>query len=135
MHETVRGSELPSVMALAYLGDAAHSLYVRRMLVGRGISKSGELNRLSQLYVTAAAQAKMLVKIQGELFEDELDVCRRAQNSSHLNKPKHARLAEYRLATGFEALIGMLEWLGDFERLDCLLKIAHTEIKENDSED
>ena len=135
MHETVRGSELPSVMALAYLGDAAHSLYVRRMLVGRGISKSGELNRLSQLYVTAAAQAKMLVKIQGELSEDELDVCRRAQNSSHLNKPKHARLAEYRLATGFEALIGMLEWLGDFERLDCLLKIAHTEIKENDSED
>ena len=48
--------------------------------------------------------------------------------------PKHAKLAEYRLATGFEALIGMLEWLGDVERLEYLLKTAHTEIKENDTE-
>ena len=55
MHKTVRGSELPSVMALAYLGDAYYSLYVRRMLVARGISKSGELNRLARLYVNAAA--------------------------------------------------------------------------------
>lgn len=135
MHETVRGSELPSVMALAYLGDAVHSLYIRRMLVERGVCKSGELNRLSQMYVTAAAQAKMLLGIQSELGSDELDVVRRAQNSTHLNRPKHARLSEYRLATGFEALLGMLEWLGDKERIKYLLEIANTEIKENDTED
>lgn len=135
MHETLRGSELPSVMALAYLGDAVHSLYVRRMLVERGVCKSGELNRLSRLYVTAEAQSKMMQRIQGELLPDEADVCRRAQNSTHLNKPKHAKLSEYRLATGFEALIGMLEWLGDTERIKYLLEIANTEINENDTED
>ena len=104
------------------------------MLVARGISKSGELNRLARLYVNAAAQAKMMEKIECELYEDERDVCRRAQNSSHLNKPKHAGLREYRLATAFEALVGMLECLGDYERIDFLLKTAHMEIRENDSE-
>ena len=33
--------------ALAYLGDARHALYVRRMLVEKGICKSGELNEAS----------------------------------------------------------------------------------------
>ena len=129
MHEKTNGTELPSVMALAYLGDACHSLYVRRMLVGRGISKSGELNEQAQRYVTAAAQAEMLIKIKSELLEDEYEVCKRAENSTHLNKPKRAKLSEYRMATGFEAVIGMLEWLGDRERIDYLLNIAHGEIK------
>ena len=129
MHEKTNGTELPSVMALAYLGDACHSLYVRRMLVGRGISKSGELNEQAQRYVTAAAQAEMLIKIKPELLEDEYEVCKRAENSTHLNKPKRAKLSEYRMATGFEAVIGMLEWLGDRERIDYLLNIAHGEIK------
>ena len=135
MHDRINGASLPSVMALAYLGDASHSLYVRRMLVERGISKSAELNALAQRYVTAQAQAQMMLEIQDELLDDEKEVCTRAQNSTHLNKPKHAKLYEYRLATGFEALVGMLEWLGDTERLNYLLKIAHMEIKTNDTED
>lgn len=134
MHERINGTDLPSVMALAYLGDAAHSLYVRRMLVGRGISKSGELNTEAQKYVTAERQAEMMKKIRGELLPDECDVYRRAENSTHLNKPRHARLADYRAATGFEAVLGMLEWLGDRERLDYLMNIAHGEKAENDTE-
>ena len=127
MHEKTTGCALPSVAALAYLGDARHSLYVRRMLVGRGISKSGELNRESLKYVTAEAQSLMFSKIEGLLCDDERDVARRAQNSTHLNAPKHARLSEYRRATGFEAVIGMLEFLGDEERLSELLRVAHSE--------
>lgn len=146
MHEKTNGSSLPSVAALSYLGDAAHSLYVRRMLVGRGITKSKELNALSLSFVTAEAQARMLLRIEGMLLPDELSVVRRAHNSTHLNKPKRASVRDYRLATGFEALIGMLEWIGDRERMTMLLDAAHsedgTEIlttekdeeKENDSE-
>ena len=130
MHDKVNGANLPSVMALAYLGDACHALYVRRMLVFSGIPKSGELNERAKKYVTAAAQAEMMLKIKGELLPDEIEVCKRAENSTHLNKPKHAKLSEYRLATGFEAVLGMLEWLGDRERLDYLLKVAHMEIEE-----
>lgn len=135
MHERVIGARLPSTQALAYLGDACHSLYVRRMLVLRGISKAGELNRLSLEYVTAERQAVMFGRIEGLLLDDEREVYRRASNSGHLNKPKHASVGEYRIATGFEAVIGMLYYIGDDERLNMLLDAAHTEEKKNDTED
>ena len=134
MHDRVLGSELPAVMALAYLGDARHGLYVRRMLVERGITKSGELNELALSYVTAEAQAKAYEKIEKHLTESERDTFRRAYNSTHLNKPKRASGKDYRTATGFEAVLGMLEWIGDRERLDEILKTAHTEDMENDTE-
>ena len=127
MHEGLIGASLPTTAALAYLGDARHSLYVRRMLVERGICKSGELNEASLKYVTAEAQANMMRRIEPLLLEDERDVYRRAANSGHLNKPKRASAADYRAATGFEAIIGMLEWIGDFERLEMLLNEAHKE--------
>ena len=111
--------------ALAYLGDARHALYVRRMLVEKGICKSGELNEASLAYVTAEAQAQMMRKIEHLLLDDERDVYKRASNSGHLNRPKHASAADYRAATGFEAVIGMLEWIGDTERLEMLLNAAH----------
>lgn len=136
MHEKINGGALPSVAALAYLGDARHSLYVRHMLVRRGISKSGELNRLSLHYVTAQTQAAAYLKIEDKLLDDERDVYRRAYNSTHLNKPKSASGQEYRMATGFEAVVGMLVWLGDEERIEELLKIACDGIGgyENDTE-
>ena len=135
MHGKTIGTALPSVAALSYLGDARHSLYVREMLVKRGISKSGELNKLSLGYVTAEAQAKMYRKIEPHLADDERDVFRRASNSTHLNRPKHASITDYRYATGFEAVIGMLHFIGDESRLKELLDIAHSErTDENDTE-
>ena len=131
MHEKISGAQLPSVAALSYLGDACHSLYVRRMLVARGITKSSELNKASLSFVTAEAQAKMYAKIEGLLLDDEREVYRRASNSTHLNKPKHASVGEYRIATGFEAVVGMLYWIGDVERLNMLFNEAHKEEDEN----
>lgn len=119
-------------MALSYLGDARHSLYIRRMLVTRGIAKSKELNQKALEYVTAEAQARAYLRIESELCEEEKATFKRAFNSGHLNRPKHASLKEYRTATGFEAVIGMLEWLGDTARLEYLLNLAHREEKDND---
>ena len=127
MHEKVLGAALPSPMALAYLGDARHSLYIRRMLVARGISKSGELNERSLDFVTAKSQAAAMRKIENLLLEDEMEVYKRASNSGHLNKPKNASAADYRAATGFEAVIGMLTWIGDEERVEELLSSAYAE--------
>ncbi len=130
MHEKTTGARLPSVAALAYLGDARHSLYVRRMLIEKkNLTKSADLNKEALRYVTAEAQAKMYRKIEDMLIEDELSVFKRAQNSTHLNRPRHASIADYRTATGFEAVIGMLEWIGDTERLTLLLDKAHEEEK------
>lgn len=137
MHDNVTGAELPAVLALAYLGDARHSLFVRAMLVRRGISKSAELNELSLKYVTAEAQAEAYARIEHLLLEDEKDVFRRAYNSTHLNKPRRSSGKDYRTATGFEAVIGMLTYIGDEERLNNLLEIAvrNAEGDKNDTED
>ena len=135
MHDKILGSSLPSTQALAYLGDAAYSLFVRRMLVESGLSKAKDLNRETQKYVTAEAQAEMYRRIEHLLLNDEREVFRRAANSTHLNRPKHASVTDYRYATGFEALIGMLVWIKDDERLEEILTEAHKEIKGNDSED
>ncbi len=125
MHEKVIGGQLPSVLALAYLGDSRHSLYVRKRLIAKGFSKPGDLNRESLAYVTASAQAKMYERIEPILLDDEREVFRRASNSTHLNKPKSASGKDYRTATGFEAVLGMLEWLGDEERIEQILDIAY----------
>ena len=127
MDGKLTGAKLPSVAALSYLGDAYHALYVRKMLVDSGISKSGDLNKRALEYVTAEAQTKMYKKIESLLTEDEAAVFRRASNSTHLNRPKHASIFEYRTATGFEAVIGMLYVLGNDGRIKELLDLAHTD--------
>ena len=125
--------QLPPVMALAYLGDARHSLYIRRMLIERGLVKSADLNRESLKYVTAEAQARAFERICESLTEEELAVFQRARNSTHLNRPKHASGREYRTATGFEAVIGMLHYLGDEERIEYLLKKSCCEEEKDDT--
>lgn len=134
MHDKILGASLPSTQALAYLGDAAYSLYVRRMLVAKGLTKAKDLNRETLKYVTAEAQAAMYRRIEHMLLDDEREVFRRAANSTHLNRPKHASITDYRYATGFEALIGMLAWIRDDERIEELLNEAHKENTENDTE-
>ena len=131
MHEKIRGTSLPTVAALAYLGDARHSLYVRHMLVCRGLAKAAALNEAALAYVTCEKQAEMYRRIEHLLLDDEREVFKRASNSTHLNKPKRAGGADYRAATGFEAVIGMLHWIGDEERLNMLLDEAHRHSDEN----
>ena len=133
MQSEFNPSLLPGVMALAYLGDARHALFVRRMLLEKNVRKPKELNLLALDYVTAEAQARAYERIAELLTECESDVFKRAYNSTHLNKPKHASGKEYRIATGFEAVIGMLEWMGNEERINELLTAAYKE-KENDTE-
>ena len=136
MHEKIIGASLPSVGALAYIGDARHSLYIRTMLVRRGVSRSGDLNKEALLYVTAEAQAEAYSKIESMLSDDEREVFKRAFNSTHLNKPKRASGKDYRTATGFEAVIGMLSFIGDEDRIEELLSIACSNNggNENDTE-
>ena len=136
--QNIRGSDLPSVQALSFLGDAVHSLFVREMLAEGGISKSGRLNDVARQYVTAEAQAEAARRVLAHFDEGETDLYRRAHNSSHLNKPKHASGADYRAATGFEAVLGALWHLGETDRARELFRISITEIQEegqkNDSE-
>jgi ribonuclease-3 family protein len=127
MREKIIGANLPSGAALAYLGDAWYSLYVRRRLIEAGIEKAGELNEAALSFVTAKKQAERMRRILPLLSEDEAGVFRRAANASHPHRPKGATAADYRYATGFEALLGMLFYVKDEERLLYLMEEAHAE--------
>jgi ribonuclease-3 family protein len=123
MSDSVNQASLPSVMALAYLGDAYYSLSVREMLIKHKISKSKDLNLASLKYVTAEKQAEMFEKIKTALTEDEALCARRAYNSTHLNPPKRAKIKDYRAATALEALIGMLYYTKNTERLEKIMTV------------
>ena len=129
MEEKIRQSDLPTVAALAYLGDAVHSMDIRRRAVASGLSKSGTLHTFTAGVVNATAQAAMLDAIESVLSDDECELCRRAANSKHLQHPKHATDAVYRRATAFEALLGMLYHLGREERLRTILDLSYQSLK------
>lgn len=114
--------ELKNMLVLAYLGDAVYSKIVREYLVLNYDAKPNILNKKANSVVCAKAQAEILSLMRDELTEVELDIIRRTRNS-HLNTvAKHSTLAEYSLATQFEALIGYWYLIGQDERIDYFFK-------------
>ena len=112
-------------VVLAFVGDAAYSLYVRKKLVSGGDYKTGTLNGLSAKIVCAPAQARLSEKLINDFFTDEeKDIFRRARNSKKPSKAKHASVADYNASTGFEAVIGYLYLIGDYDRLDEIFNYA-----------
>ena len=61
-----------------------------------------------------AASARSLPPM---LTEEELAVYRRGRNAHSPTMAKHATMADYRRATGFEALMGYLYLKEDFSRI------------------
>ncbi len=111
--------------ALAYLGDAVIEVWVREMLVRSGLPDSGALNSAALKYITAPAQAAAMKKILPLLDQDEAAIFRRGRNMGHSNVPRRATVAEYRSATGMEALMGWLSLEGRQARIDELLSAAY----------
>ncbi len=116
--------------ALAYLGDAVLEVMVRRMLVERGIGHAGKLNALAKDYVRATRQSAGLDAILPQLTEEETAVYKRGRNAAGAH-PKSATVAEYRRATGLEALFGYLFMKHDIARLHEIFAVY---IKANDME-
>lgn len=100
--------------ALAYLGDSVIEVLARERLVSAGIPDSARLNLAAAKYVRATVQSDAVERILPLLDEAEAAVYRRARNIGHTNTPRSASPAEYRRATGMEALFGWL-WLGGEE--------------------
>ncbi|HHT54242.1 MAG TPA: ribonuclease III [Clostridiales bacterium] len=111
--------------ALAYLGDAVIELWVRERLVRAGICSSHKLNEQAKRYVTAPAQALAMKRILPLLDAEENAIFRRGRNAGHTSLPKNATAAEYRAATGMEALFGWLHLAGRGERTEELLEVGY----------
>jgi Uncharacterized protein conserved in bacteria len=69
-------------------------------------------------YVKAKSQACIMHEIENLLNEEEEAVYKRGRNAKSPTVPKNAEIRDYRMATGFEALIGYLYLVGDKERLE-----------------
>lgn len=114
-----------STPALAYLGDSALEILVRRTLVASGLSSAKSLNAKALEFVSAPAQAEAMKNIIGLLTEEEEGYFRRGRNIGHTNTPKHATVAQYRAATGMEALFGYLYLTDQSDRAEELFTKAY----------
>lgn len=111
-----------NVLSLAYLGDSVFTLFVRNYLVSTFDIKPNTLNKRANMVVCARAQAKFMEKIKDNLTAEELDIVNRTRNA-HLNsRAKNSTLAEYSLATQFEALIGYWFMLKEYDKIDEIFK-------------
>jgi ribonuclease-3 family protein len=107
---------------LAYIGDSVYELFVRTLLVSKGSVQVSKLHKKAILFVKAKAQAEMVDKLENYLTDEEKDIVRRGRNAKTHSMPKNADLADYKHATGFEALLGYL-YLNN--RMDRLMEILH----------
>ena len=90
--------------ALAYLGDAVIELLARETVLASGITDVGRLNALAACYVRATDQSKGACRIIPHLTEKECAIYKRGRNAHGVSVPKSASAAEFRRATGLEAL-------------------------------
>ena len=58
--------------------------------------------------------------MEEELDEEEMYICKRGRNAKSATVPKNANVRDYRMATGFEALVGYLYLIGDKKRLEVI---------------
>ena len=110
--------------SLAYLGDVVYELVIRSVIVEKGDTSAKKMNLEAVGLARASAQAKLVLAIRDELTEEEADVFRRGRNANPGTKARHSSMSEYRLATGFEALIGWLYLTKQLERMERLLALA-----------
>jgi ribonuclease III family protein len=97
-----------SVSSLAYLGDCVFELYIRLYVLQKSGKPTKSVHKEAVRIVSAKAQAHSFRILLDLLDEEETHVFKRGRNSHSKSTAKNASLVDYRVATGFETLIGYL---------------------------
>ena len=113
-----------SPLTLAYIGDGVYELIIRTILVKKGNCPVNRLHKKASSLVKAGAQSAIMKVIEEELTPEELSVYRRGRNAHSPTMAKHATMADYRRATGFEALMGYLYLKEDYTRMLTLVRMG-----------
>ena len=113
-----------SPLTLAYIGDAVYEIVIRTIIVEKGNAPVNKLHHKASSLVKAVAQKAAMEKILPLLTEEEEAVYKRGRNAKSYTSAKNASVIDYRIATGFEALMGFLYLMGRNERMLELVKIA-----------
>ena len=103
-------------LVLAYIGDGVYEVFVRSKVLHRR-EKVSRLHRASAKHAKASAQAEIALKLEPLFTEEEAAIFKRGRNTHQKTMAKHASVADYRNATGFECLIGYLYASGNTARL------------------
>lgn len=108
-----------SPLALAYIGDAVYEVIVRTKVMNHGSTQVNNMHKKSAKLVNAGTQAEIIRKLleEEDLTPEEVTIYKRGRNAKSVTTAKHATMADYRTATGFEALCGYLYLVGDLSRL------------------
>jgi ribonuclease-3 family protein len=112
-----------SPLALAYMGDCVYDLYVRTLLIHKHDFTARNLHVHAAKLVNAGAQAQAAGRVVSFLNETELSIYKRGRNAHMGTVAKNATSADYRAATGLEAVIGYLYISGEDERIEELMEI------------
>lgn len=113
-----------SPLTLAYIGDGIYDLVIRSIVVGKGNTHASQLHKKTSSMVKAKAQSDMIETLLPELTEEEETVYKRGRNAKSPTMAKNASMSDYRRATGFEALMGYLYLMDEFERLVQLVEMG-----------
>ena len=116
-------------LVFAFVGDAVFSLFVRTFLADISTAKAGVLHTKASNFVRASYQKKLLEILEENLTELEHDICLNARNAKTNNVAKNSNLEEYKKSTSFEALLGYLYLTNQNQRLNQILEICKSQIK------
>lgn len=97
-----------SALGLAYIGDGVYDLIIRTIVIELGNGKVKNFHRLTSGIVKAESQAKLAKSVLELLAEEEMAIFRHGRNAKSATSAKNASIVDYRIATGFEALLGYL---------------------------
>ena len=112
-----------SPLTLAFLGDSVYEIEVRFALTSTANCPVRTLHTEKIRYVCAGFQARAAALLQEVFTEAEQAVYHRGRNAGG-TPSKNADPADYRKATGFEAVFGYLYLMGDTERIHALFQIV-----------
>lgn len=116
-----------SPLALAFLGDAVHTKFVREKVLSGEMNKLQNYHNLAKKFCNAKKQMQTLEKVLPLLNEDEKEIVRRARNAHAKHSAKNFDEETYKKATAFEALVGFLYLEKREEKLAKILEISMQE--------
>lgn len=111
-------------LVLAFIGDAIYEVFVRAYLVDQNREMSAhKLHVKAVSFVKAHSQSDIMNELKETLTDEEYRIFKRGRNAKSGSVPKNADVREYRMATGFEALMGFLYLTNQLDRLNELMNI------------
>ena len=122
---TEKEARLLNPLQLALIGDGVYELFIRNTILSNNLELSAHKIHVKAIgYVKAKSQSIIMHEIEDKLTENESYIFKRGRNTKSATVPKNADVRDYRMATGFEALIGYLYLIGDNERLKFIFNTA-----------